>query len=183
MSCFRSGSRPTKSGLLRIDETAKPSFDERVLRREVAPERRVALLHAQGLDGAAADQGEALGLAARKERLEEMVLVGERVMQLPAELAHIIHAQRQDVGRKADRDAARRPPGEGRIRKIGVAEARQEVAGSRPDDGESAEGRGDVSQAHARRPWAEPWRAHRSDAARRPSGPPDRSDPPQGASR
>jgi len=90
---------PDEIRLLRIDETAKPSFDERVLRREVAPERRLALLDAQGLDGAAADQVEALGLTARQQRLEEMVLIRKRVMQLPAELAHIIHAQRQDVGR------------------------------------------------------------------------------------
>ena len=90
--------------LVHAHEAIEAGLERRVVARQVAAPHAVGLLHAQRLHRAHADHADAELRAGGEERVEQVVRVLDREMQLPAELADEIDAQRVDVGREPDFD-------------------------------------------------------------------------------
>ena len=105
-------------GLVPADGEAQSGLDRRVLVGDVVAPMPVAGLQPQRVHGVVAGQGQAVGLARLHQRVVELhrVLVGQ--VQLPAELAHVAHAQGQHVD-AGDVDALGRAE-----REVGVVERR-----------------------------------------------------------
>ena len=91
---------------------------------------RIALLEAQAVHGVHAEVAHPLRRARADERPIDRELVLERDVQLEAELADVIDAQREQLG-EADLEPARREPGEGRVGEIGGGDLAQHLAGPR----------------------------------------------------
>src|SRR5271166_822876 len=92
--------------LLEVEETIETGFQRGVFRAEVAPQRAIALLQAERLNGAASDQREFALLARSQQRVEKLPLILDRMMQLPAKFADIIDAERPHCGREPDSQLA-----------------------------------------------------------------------------
>ena len=75
--------------------------------------------------------------------VEDAVLILDRVVQFPAQLAHEVDPHR-NRGRDADGDGLRREPGECLVGEVGVGHRRQDVARARPRQHQHAVGGGDV---------------------------------------
>ena len=87
--------------LVHAHEAVESRLERRVVGREVGAPHPVRLLDAQRLHRAHADHADAELAAGGEERVEEAVRVLDREVQLPAQLADEVDAQRVDVGGEA----------------------------------------------------------------------------------
>ena len=116
-----------KSPLFGMDEALEPGLVGGVLDRQLGADQPVRLLDAHRIHRADAERLQAEILARRHERVEDVVLVFDRVVQLPAELADEVDPQRRGR-RQADDDLLARQPGEGGAREVGIAHPLQQRA-------------------------------------------------------
>ena len=110
-----------------MDEALEPGFVGGVLDRQLGADQPIGLLDAHGIHRADAERLEAEIRARRHERVEDVVLVLDRMVQLPAELADEVDAQRRGR-RQSDHDLPAGEPGERGARKIGLAHPLQQLA-------------------------------------------------------
>ena len=73
----------------------------------------------------------------REQRVEDVILVFDGVVQLPAQFAHVIHAHRVH-GRHAHHDVLRAEPGESLVGKIGRCDPLKQLSGFRARDHQHA---------------------------------------------
>ena len=136
-------------GLVPADGEAEPGLDRGVLVGDVVAPVAVARLQPQRVHGVVAGHGQAVGLARPDEHVEKLhgVLVGQ--VELPAQLAHVAHAQRQHVD-AGHLDALRGPEGEVGVVQRCVGERAEHEAGlgtHQPDHGPVRSDVGDLDVA------------------------------------
>ena len=73
-----------------------------------------------------------------RQRVEQRVLRLDRMMQLPAQLSHKIHAQGVDVLLSRHRDVLGAQPREGFVGKVGIRQCREKIARTRSTQNKSA---------------------------------------------
>ena len=86
---------------------------------------------------------------AANNRIEQVMRVLDRKVQLPAERADEVHAQQIDVGGEPHFRHLSREPGKGRIVQGRIHQFRQDIPGTRSGDDEAAAAGGDVAQGNA----------------------------------
>src|SRR5688572_12948892 len=127
-------------------EAPEPGFEGCVVAREIAPPHAVGLLEAQRVHGPHADHADAEFLASREQLVEQVMCVLDRKVQLPAEGADEIDAQRVHVDGETDFDRATAQPRKRRVVERHIDELRQHVARPRTRDDEAAARAGHVAQ-------------------------------------
>ena len=88
--------------LLEGNEAIQPTFEGTVFAVQLAPQIWIGLFQPKRLDRAIADQLQLVFPAAVHKALQQMPLIGDGMIQLPAQLAFEVDAQHADVRRQPD---------------------------------------------------------------------------------
>ena len=116
--------------LVGMDEAVEAGFIGRIFDRQLARDEPVALLDRQRRHRLDAEGPDAEFPARLHQQVEDGVLLLDRMMQLPAELADEIDAQRMRAG-GADADLLAGEPREGGVGEVGVGQLLQHLARAR----------------------------------------------------
>src|SRR5690348_14627230 len=98
------------------DKTLEPALPGSELRIHVAIHGAERFFEAKRFERIEPDQSEPMRLSGAKQRVQQMPLVTERMIELPAKFAFIVDAQQAHVGGQSDSSRADTEPGKGCIR-------------------------------------------------------------------
>ena len=124
--------------VLQLDKAIQPRLQRRVVHRQLLPPHAIGLFDAHRVHRAHAHHRKPVLLPLCRQRVEQRVLRFDRMMQLPAQLSHKVHAQGVDVLLSRHRDVLGAQPREGFVGKIGIRQCRKKVARARSAQNKSA---------------------------------------------
>ena len=121
---------PDEVTFVQMHKPVQPAFQGRIFNRQFGADHAVGFLDPHSIHGADTERLQLEFSTRIHQRVKNVILIFDRMVQFPAKLADIIHPERH-CRRQIDINQLAGKPWEGGIRKIGACDLLQDIAGTR----------------------------------------------------